>query len=151
MIWGGGKKKKKGEARWYSHDLVLLTSLRLVSHLVTSVQSGGLQHRSSPLFVRKQTMNWISKKRYQSPVCIVNNILQHAWMSYTCASDLPLCDSKELFFPIYSQPLSLQLPCSNLALSPQSPAIPRRIDSLSSGTAITAPIALKQKKFGVGY
>lgn len=48
-------------------------------------------------------------------------------------------------FPIYSQPLSLQLPCSNLALSPQSPTIPRRIGTLSSGVAITAPISLKQK------
>lgn len=54
-------------------DLALLTCLHLVSHPVTSVQSGELQERSSPLFVRKQTMNWISKKRYQSPVYIVNN------------------------------------------------------------------------------
>ena len=43
-------------------DPALLTSLHLVSHLVTSVQSGGegeteggLQQRSSPLFVRKQS------------------------------------------------------------------------------------------------
>ena len=49
------------------------------------------------------------------------------------------------YFSIYSQPLSLQLPCSNLALSLQSPTIPRRIGSLSSGVAITVPIFLKQK------
>lgn len=49
------------------------------------------------------------------------------------------------YFPIYSQPLSLQLPCSNLALSLQSPIIPRRIGSLSSGVPITVPILLKLK------
>lgn len=57
MIWEGGEKAAHCTVACSDiHcDLALLTSLHLVSHLVTSVQSGGLQQRSSPLFVRKQS------------------------------------------------------------------------------------------------
>lgn len=59
-------------------DLVLLTSSHLVSRLVTSAQAekGGDFSRDHLLSLSdSKTMNWISKKRYQSPVYTLNNTL----------------------------------------------------------------------------
>lgn len=141
MIWEGEK-----EVFWSSDihcDLALLTSL----HLVTSVQGGGASAEIIASLCQK-AKRWIGYLRKGiGPLCKlwIIHCNMHGCHTLVLLTFLYLTVKKTPFFPIYSQPLSLQLPCSNLALSPQSPAIPRRIGSLSSCAAITSPISLKQK------
>ncbi len=140
MTWEGRKQHTVACSDIHC-DPALLTSSHLVSHLVTSAEIiSSLCHKAK---------RWIGYLRKGiGPLCTlwIIHCNMHGCHTLVLLTFL-LSDSKELLFfvSIYSQPLSLQLPCSNLALSPQSPAIPSRIGSLSSGAAITAPISLKQK------
>lgn len=151
MIWEG-KEKRTVACSDIHCDLALLTSSHLVSHLVTSVQSGEREGVSAEIIssLCQKAKRWIGYLRKGiGPLCTlwIIHCNMHGCHTLVLLTFLYVTVKNSFFLllSIYSQPLSLQLPCSNLALSPQSPAIPRRIGSLSSGAAITAPISLKQK------
>lgn len=139
MIWCGRMKKQSSDIHW---DTTVLTSC------LTSCYFRNCMRDHLLSLSKKQSIDWDIWGEGISPLCIlwITQYNMHGCHTLVCLTFLYLTvKNSPPPSSIYSQPLSLQLPCSNLASSPQPSAIPRRIGRLSSRAAITTPISLKQK------